>query len=388
VELIAQSGIASSRGRDIPEESEPEAGRSLMNDIAIERTTVGEQDFPPLRDPLSAKRTDINGPAGRIAVYSAGAGAGVPLLLIHSVNATPSAYEVKPLFDHYAGKRPVYALDLPGFGQSDRSDRDYSVRIMTDALHAAVDHIRRERPGPIDALALSLSCEFLARAALERPDNFRTLAFISPTGFEGPARDDPKGGHRGKPWLRAAFDVPLWTRGLFDLLTSRPSIGYFLAKTFGSSAFDRGMWDYAYLTTHQPGARHAPYDFVAGYLFSKDALLLYQRLTHPVWMAHGLRGDFVDFRHKTKVQDRGNWTFKVFASGAFPHFEMPGAVIQAYDAFLKQHGGASGGAEPASQKQATASQEQASPGQEQASPGQEQAPPSGEPPAPAPGEAG
>jgi pimeloyl-ACP methyl ester carboxylesterase len=313
-------------------------GEWLMNEIALEKSSAERQDYPPLTDPLSANRTDLNTSSGRIAIYSAGVDLpGVPLLLIHSINATPSAYEVKPLFDHYAAKRPVYAIDLPGFGQSDRSDREYTIAIMTSAIHAAVDEIGRRHAGSVDALALSLSCEFLARAALERPASFRTLAFISPTGFEGVARDDANGGTRGKSWLRAAFDFPLWSEGFFELLTSRPSIKYFLKKTFGSPEFDHGMWDYAYLTTHQPGARHAPYDFVSGYLFSNDALLLYQGLTHPVWMAHGVRGDFVDYRHKTYVEGRPNWSFEVFPSGAFPHFEMLGAVASSYDAFLKPH---------------------------------------------------
>ncbi|MCW2315462.1 pimeloyl-ACP methyl ester carboxylesterase [Rhodoblastus acidophilus] len=317
-----------------------------MNDIALDRSDAPTHPYPTLSDPVPGKRADIASPSGRIALYSAGPATGVPLLLIHSINATPSAYEVKPLFEHYAGARPVYALDLPGFGQSDRSDRAYSVKIMVDAIHAAVAEIARAHPGAVDALALSLSCEFLARAALERPDAFRTLAFVSPTGFENVARDDPQGGNRGMPWLRAALNVPLWSRGVFNLLTSRSSIRYFLEKTFGSKTIDQGLWDYAYLTTHQPGARHAPYYFVSGYLFSKDALLLYHRLSHPVWMIHGVRGDFVDYRHKSLVERHANWSIDVFQSGAFPHFEMPDAFTRAYDGFLARHADPAGAAAP------------------------------------------
>jgi pimeloyl-ACP methyl ester carboxylesterase len=46
-----------------------------------------------------------------------------PMLLVHSVNASASAAEMAPLFDYYRQSRSVYALDLPGFGFSDRSDR-------------------------------------------------------------------------------------------------------------------------------------------------------------------------------------------------------------------------------------------------------------------------
>jgi pimeloyl-ACP methyl ester carboxylesterase len=133
-----------------------------MNEYSNEKS-IGHQNYPKLTNPLSGDRTDINSAAGRIAIYSTGGGGAAdvaPLLLIHSINATPSAYEVRPLFDYYAGKRPVYALDLPGFGQSDRSDRHYSIEILTHAIHAAVDEIRRHHAGAVDALALSLSASF------------------------------------------------------------------------------------------------------------------------------------------------------------------------------------------------------------------------------------
>ena len=36
---------------------------------------------------------------------------GTPLLLLHSVNAAPSAMEMRPLFEYYRDKRPVLAPD-------------------------------------------------------------------------------------------------------------------------------------------------------------------------------------------------------------------------------------------------------------------------------------
>ena len=66
-----------------------------------------------------------------------------PILLVHSINASASAFEVAPLYDHYRQTRPTYAVDLPGFGLSDRSDRAYTIRLMTDALLAALAHLRQ-----------------------------------------------------------------------------------------------------------------------------------------------------------------------------------------------------------------------------------------------------
>ena len=69
-------------------------------------------------------------------------------------------------------------------------------------------------------------------------------------------------------------------------------------------------------------------------LFSQDIIRLYHSLTLPVWMAHGVRGDFVDYTNKTLVQGRANWTVQVFPTGAMPHFEAKTAFVQSYDTFL------------------------------------------------------
>ena len=297
----------------------------------------GKDGIGSLGNPLTANKRDLSTPSGRVAIYS---DTGLdtqfdkrPLLLIHSVNAAASAFEVKPLFDLYRGRRPIYALDLPGFGQSDRSDRSYSVRTMTDAVVAVLSEIRRIHHTSADVIGLSLSCEFIARAAIENPDLLMTLALISPTGFEGKARDN-EGGNRGKQWLRKTLRFPLWSGSLFRLLTTKIVIRKFLEKTWGSKKIDWELLEYDYQTARQAGAEYAPYYFVSGYLFSTDILNLYQELKHPVWMVHGTRGDFVDYHHADRVKKRPNWTFDVFDTGAFPHFEALSQLSASYDKFL------------------------------------------------------
>ena len=309
--------------------------------------TAAAPTFVPLRfagidglpAPVSGQRHEIASSVGRLTYYAATPELDKnwpPLLLIHSINAAGSAYEIKPLFEHYRASRSVYALELPGFGHSERGKREYSVRMMTDAILIAVREIQNAHGrGPIDALAVSLSCEFLARAVTEMPLAFRSAALVSPTGFRSrDATTKWRNGTREIPWLHALFEFPLWSEGFFRLLTSRAGIRYFLRKTWGSPYIDEGLAAYDYLTTHQAGAQHAPYYFVSGYLFSEGIIRIYHSLTLPVWMAHGVRGDFVDYTNKTVVQDRANWTIEVFSTGAMPHFEAKTDFVKAYDAFL------------------------------------------------------
>ena len=285
---------------------------------------------------VSGERFDFESQAGRLAVYVAGDGP--PLLLIHSINASASAAEMRPLHEHYRATRTVFSVDLPGYGLSDRSDRVYTPRLMTDAIHAVTEQIRlRCGEAPIDALALSLSCEYLARAAAERPAQFRSVALVSPTGFMGQRqwRDAP-GTTRGKPWLYKTLRGPgaRWGGPLFRALTRPGVIRYFLQRTWGSKEIDETLWAYDVLTTRVAGAEHAPLYFLSATLFSADIHTIYEQLEMPVWMSHGVRGDFTDYRGTAIVASRPNWRFSVYPTGALPYFEVPDDFERDFDAFL------------------------------------------------------
>ncbi|MCJ2073731.1 alpha/beta hydrolase [Methylobacterium sp. J-030] len=306
------------------------AGLLAWSRLGIDHRKPIPPALPGRREQAATRR------AGVLSFYASAETEGVPLLLIHSINAAANAYEVRPFYLHFRTSRPVYALDLPGFGFSERSRRRYTPRLMVEAIHAMVDEIRRRHGAiPLDALALSLSASYLARASLERSDAYRSLALISPTGFDGRlSGDGPPDGHRGRDWLLNLLDRPPFGRPLFDALVTRPSIRFFLQKTFGSTEIDEGLLDYDHASAHRPGAEHAPWCFVAGHLFPTDTTRLYERLRLPVWMLHGERGDFVDYRHAPLVAGRPNWRVESLPTGAFPHFERPGTVVTAFEAFL------------------------------------------------------
>ncbi len=291
-----------------------------------------------LPNAVSGERREIDTPSGRVAFYSAGIGTvRPPMLLVHSINAAGSAYEVRPIYERMRASRRVYAIDLPGFGFSERSDRPYTPDLMVGAIQSLAALVRQECAGAaVDALALSLSSEFLARAASEWPDDYRSLALVSPTGFDKRAPYlEPPGTTRAKPAFYKTLRFPLWDRGFFSLLTSRPSIRFFLEKTWGSKNIDEGLFEYDYRTTHQPGARFAPYYFVSGYLFSLDITRVYEALTMPVWLAHGVKGDFQDYSYAAHFAGRPNWTVTEFPTGALPQFEVLDDFLAAYAAFLE-----------------------------------------------------
>ena len=293
---------------------------------------------PPLPPAVAGQRIELQTAAGMVSFYqslSVQNSVLPPLLLVHSVNAAASAAEVAPLYDHYRQTRPTYALDLPGYGFSDRSDRPYSIRIMTDAVLAVLAYIRNQHGGvPVDVVGVSLSCEYVARIACEVPDAVRRIAFVSPTGFSGKKRFyGAPGSSRGIDWFYRLASNPAWSSGLFNTLVRPGVVRYFLQRTFGRKQVDEALWRYCVLTAHQPGGKHAPLRFLSAYLFAADINTLYEQLACPVWVSMATCGDFTDYRGKSTVEGRGNWQFLAMPGGALPYFEDIASFTAKLDVF-------------------------------------------------------
>lgn len=285
----------------------------------------------PLPKAIDARRReDEIGNFGLISHYEDTAASGSPLVLLHGVHAAASAYEMRPLFEHYRRQRPVFAVDLPGFGFSARADRTYSPNLYAEAIAAWIEK-QIYRGEPVDAIALSLSSEFVARAALNHPELFRSLVLISPTGFD---RDHPGTSIRAAERVRKALAVPLWSQAFYDALVTMPSIRHYLKKAF-NGAPGEGFAAYAYETAHQPGARYGPLYFVAGRLFSQDILdNIYGRLRLPVLVIYD-HDEYVGFDLLPDFIERHDaWkALRIPDTGSMPQFEDTARTARELDAF-------------------------------------------------------
>jgi len=283
----------------------------------------------PLPEAVNAPRDHIHtDQAGRIAYYHDQRGQGRPLLLVHSINAAPSTYEVKPLFERYAGQRPVYSIELPGFGHSERAPRPYSPELYGNAIRALLEQVVQ---APTDIVALSLSAEFAARAALGATHSVASLTLISPTGFSRRPLPAPQIARMTHGLLSAT----LWSKPLYRLLTSRKSIRYYLGKSFTGSLPD-DVIDYAYATSHQPEAHHAPLVFLSTQLFTRRAFNdLYARLSGLPVLAIADRDPYVSFDLLPDlIQSHSNWQLVSLGPHlGLPHWDQPAPTFEALEQF-------------------------------------------------------
>lgn len=306
-------------------------GSALLSSCAPAVSTAPRADGYTLRPALSGERRRLNVPGfGQVVYYASTTGEGRPLILTHAVNAAGSAYEVKPLWDAYVGKRPVYALEWPGFGSGDRPDITYTPELMARALAALTAELGQDA----DVVALSLGSEFVARASLNDP-RIKSLTLISPSGFGQPrgssqGASNADGGDSLYRRLNAISDP------LYATLRTRPSIHYFLSKSFRGPV-PSDLIDYAYDTTRQPGAKYAPVYFVSGKLFDKDAYTnLYTKLSVPTLVLYDQDG-FVSFDRLPLFAQQSNATVvRIPETDGLPHWEKIAETTAAMDAFWEK----------------------------------------------------
>jgi pimeloyl-ACP methyl ester carboxylesterase len=270
----------------------------------------------PLPDAIGARRHRFAGSSGgSVSWYGDETGHGRPVVLVHGVNACASAYEVRPLFESFRGDRPVYAIDLPGFGFSERTDRVYYPELYADTLVEWIETWLPDAPQPVDLIALGHSCEFAANAASARADLFHSLTFVSPSGFA------ESGQRAASDQILRLSSAPVWSQAFYDLLTTRVNIRHSLRRSFLRGP-DEALVHYAYLTSHQPGARFAPLHFLSGHLFTAGIREFYGALNMPV-LVLAAEDDEMSYDALPEFVDRhANWRVaSVPESRSLPHFE-------------------------------------------------------------------
>jgi pimeloyl-ACP methyl ester carboxylesterase len=252
-------------------------------------------------------------------------GTGPVVLLVHSINAAASAHEMRAPFALLAPHYRVVALDLLGFGDSDRPQMIYTAELYCDLI---VD-VARQLGGNVRVIAVSLSSAYVITAAQRAPDAIGAVSVICPTGLEDLVVPSQPG---------TAYRLLAGPAGaaIFAGLVSRVSMDYFLGQmTYAdASRCDAAMRDMYYRVAHRPGARWAPICFVTG-LLNCDLRQVLPQLAQPIQIVWGRQASTTPVTRLARFQAVApHADVHVFAAGMAVQDECPDAYADAVLAFF------------------------------------------------------
>jgi pimeloyl-ACP methyl ester carboxylesterase len=264
---------------------------------------------------------------GRVCVYVAERRSGRPVVLLHDLGATSSAYEMRPLFESFRWRRPTFAIDLPGFGLSDRADLPYAPALFAAVLEELLLRLRRVDDSA-DVVALGRGSEVAVRVARGEPRLVRSLVMLEPSGLL-PTRGGAL--HAASARLGQLLGDRVG-RALFAVLSTRSAVRRSVGARF-VRAPDEGLVAYAHASAQAAGAHFAPFAAAVNGPGPCADLSIYHGLTVPVLVVHDAPGanaaPLAAF-----LRGRANrFAVRVSPTRGMPHFERRQDTVAAVDRF-------------------------------------------------------
>jgi len=123
---------------------------------------------------IESLKTEVNG----YQAHYLKAGSGPPVVLIHG-GASDSRDWIETMKE-LGGEHTFYALDMIGYGQSEKRERGYYLHEFGDFLTGFIEKLKLDRPALVGH---SLGGRFCLDVAIKYPEKVRKLVLIDTTGL-------------------------------------------------------------------------------------------------------------------------------------------------------------------------------------------------------------
>ena len=249
---------------------------------------------------------------------------GQRLIFIHGFGGGSSSYEWSKVYPAFRSRYRVLAPDLIGWGRSDHPARDYG---LEDYLDCLLDILQQTGTDPAIVVASSLTAAMVARLASSRPELFKALILVAPTGLED------FGKVFGRNFFVQLVRTPLINRVLYwGAIATAGSVRSFLQdRQFANPDLVSDEMVQAYLTSaRQPQADYAALAFVQGHL-NFDLAEFLPHLSVPTLMIWGEQAQFTSVQVGEQLAALNPEAIKGFETlpdcGLTPQLEYPGITI-------------------------------------------------------------
>ena len=264
---------------------------------------------------------------GEVAYRSLGKGR--PLLLIHSAMLGASCREWDDVIEDMAENYHVYALDLPGFGNSFCPEKPWTAYQYANFLHNFITNVVKR---PVCICGANAGADFALVLSMLHPEQVRRMILVSPEGIgNGFATEEDT-----KPL--SLMLAPVAGTQKFLMGTSKGAIKKQLEAAFHAKETISAELVQRYADAARYGANaQATYAGIATRFYAADTKPAFEKLSAPFLMIWGEENKLNPAEHfdtAEKMKDFG--AFAIFENtGALPHMENSKAFLDNVKEFLK-----------------------------------------------------
>ncbi len=295
-------------------------------------------------EPTGFKQKSQATSLGRMAYYTA---AGIPwseengveptelstLVFLHGFGGGSSAYEWSKVYPAFATNYRILAPDLIGWGRSEHPARNYTI---DDYVTTIIEFLEGTCTEAVPVIASSLTAALTIRAAIKRPDLFKSLILTTPSGLSDFGKD-----YRNN-FFAQLVSTPILDRILYTtgIATSAGIRNFLENRQFAKSNRVYEEIVEAYLASAlQPNAEYAALSFVRGDLCF-DLSLYIPQLTIPTAIIWGQKSEFTSPEIGRCLAALNPQAIRVFQAlddvGLTPQLELPGVTIGLIKRYLNE----------------------------------------------------
>ena len=205
-----------------------------------------------------------------------------PIVFVHGIGAGSSSFMWRKNFDILSDHFRVYALDLLGFGFSDKpAGVPYSADLYVELIS---DFIREVAGGRANLIASSLGASYVVHVADEHPELINAMILNAPAGYDSM---NTRPGMAGAAFY-GLLQSPVLGTSFYNVMASERSIRDYARHSlfYDYRRVTDRLVAHLYATSHQTGAQHAIAAFLSGYL-NTDMRAAFSRLSQRVVLVWG-----------------------------------------------------------------------------------------------------
>lgn len=247
-----------------------------------------------------------------------------PLVFLHGFGGGSSAYEWSKVYPAFVDEYRILAPDLIGWGRSEHPAKTYKIE---DYLTTITEFLEQTCSPPATVIASSLTAALTIRVAIQRPDLFKSLILVTPSGLSD------FGENYGRTLFSQIVKTPILDRIVyFTGIANSGGIQSFLeSRQFAEPDRIYPEIVEAYLkSAQQPNAEYAALSFVGGDLCFDLSLYMTQLIT-PTAILWGEKSAFTRPETGQRLANLNPTAIKLFQKidnvGLTPHLELPGVTI-------------------------------------------------------------
>lgn len=256
------------------------------------------------------------------------------LVFLHGFGGGSSAYEWSKVYPAFAAEYRILAPDLIGWGRSEHPARDYQAE---DYIAIITEFMEQTCSGPTRVIASALTAAFTIRAAINRPELFKSLILTTAAGLAEFGQDYR---NSAPAQFARSITIPL-LRQLFYSAGVATSFGvrsYLEQRQFARPERIYSELVEAYLqSAQQPNAEYAALSFVRGDLCF-DLSQFITQLTVPTAIIWGKASEFTGPEVGRRLADMNPDAIRLFYHledvGFTPQLELPAVTIGLIRKFL------------------------------------------------------